>query len=132
MTTQGDYALRCILAIAYKSAKGPVAISRIVEEEHLPSDYTEQLMMKLRHGKLVKSVRGVKGGYLLNRHPSRITLKDVLEAVEGQAFKVICGHKNGRKKKMCSGECVLKGVWMGLKRKIDGYLENKTIASLMK
>ena len=48
----------------------------------------EKILSHVREQGLVKSVRGVKGGYLLNRHPSRITLKDVLEAVEGQAFKV--------------------------------------------
>lgn len=132
ITTQGDYALRCILAIADNGAKKPVSISSIVKQEGLPLDYTEQLLMKLRRRRLVKSVRGAKGGYLLNRSPSGITLKDVLEAVEGEAFKVICDHKNSRRNKRCGGECVLKNVWLDLKRKIDGYLQGRTIASLMK
>lgn len=133
ITTQGDYALRCILSIARNSSRGPVAISRIVEVEGLPLDYIEQLLMKLRRKKLIKSVRGVKGGYLLNRPPDAISLKDVIEAVEGEAFKVICERRQRLKLKKCKGHenCVLKAVWFGLKKEIEEYLKKKSIASLL-
>ncbi len=134
ITTQGDYALRCILNIARNSYEGPVSISRIVNEESLPLDYIEQLLMKLRRHRLIKSVRGVKGGYLLARNPNRINVKDVLEAVEGDAFEVICTRKknvNGKKCVSVNG-CTLKNVWLNLKHRIDVYLERTTVQSLLK
>jgi len=133
ITTQGDYALRCILSIARNYKNGPVAISRIVEDEGLPVDYIEQLLMKLRRKKIIKSIRGARGGYLLNKPPLDITIKDVIEAVEGEAFKIICDRQKKRKIKYCDGVdgCLLKGVWVGLKKEIEGYLDKKTIASLL-
>ena len=133
ITTQGDYALRCILNIAANGLRGPVPISRIAQDEGLPLDYIEQLLMKLRRYKLIKSIRGVKGGYLLEKKPSKISVKDVIEAVEGEAFEVICGrqkHSNGRACSDFSG-CVLKDVWHGLKSHIEGYLEKETIQTLL-
>ena len=133
ITTQGDYALRCILSIARNSKNGPVAISRMVRDEGLSVDYIEQLLMKLRRKKLIKSIRGVRGGYLLNKQTLNITIKDVIEAVEGEAFKIICGRQKKLKGKNCNrfDGCLLKGVWIGLKKEIEGYLEKKTIASLL-
>jgi Rrf2 family protein len=131
ITTQGDYALRCLLNIACRSDKGAVSISRIVEEEGLPQDYIEQLLMKLRRHKLIKSVRGVNGGYLLDKSTSDITVKDVLIAVEGEAFEVICARRNNANKKSCRRDkCVLKTVWLDLKATIDSHLDKITIKDL--
>ena len=132
ITTQGDYALRCVLNIARNSPAGPVSISRMVSEEGLPVDYIEQLLLKLRRCRLIKSVRGAKGGYLLERSASLLNVRDVLEAVEGSAFEVICARRKTKNKK-CKGaeECMLKGVWLGLKKEIDRYLGAATIKSLL-
>ncbi len=133
ITTQGDYALRCVLNIAAKDGSQPVCIGVIADEEKLPVDYIEQLLSKLRRKGLVKSLRGVKGGYILARDPSKITVKDVLEAVEGEAFEMICERFRNLKKKCksASTDCVLRVVWMGLKKRIDEYLEAETIGSLL-
>ena len=132
ITTQGDYALKCILNIAKNGCEKPVSISRMVEDDSLPLDYIEQLLMKLRRKKLIKSVRGAKGGYLLNKKPSLISVKDVLEAVEGEAFEVICFRKKNSKKSCITGsDCVLKDVWQNLKCQIDRYLEKETIGVLL-
>ena len=133
ITTQGDYALKCVLSIAKNCNEGPVSISRMVQDEGLPLDYIGQLLMKLRRCKLIKSVRGAKGGYLLNRDASLISAKDVIEAVEGDAFEVICARKKALNNKKClsSDCCVLKGLWGRLKRRIEECLEKETIQSLL-
>jgi Rrf2 family protein len=132
ITTQGDYALRCLLSIAGQKETGPVPISRIVEEEGLPQDYIEQLLMKLRRRRLIRSVRGVNGGYFLARDTGLITIKDVLEAVEGEAFEVICSRPRSSKKGLCHREsCVLKNVWQDLKILIENRLREITIKDLL-
>jgi Rrf2 family iron-sulfur cluster assembly transcriptional regulator len=133
ITTQGDYALRCILNIASHGKEGPVSIGRIAQDEQLPLDYIEQLLMKLRRKKLIKSIRGARGGYLLNRKAAAVSVKDVLEAVEGEAFEVICSRKKKTKKNKCDGSkgCALKDVWFHLKNQIESYLKDITIEALL-
>lgn len=133
ITTQGDYALKCILRIAADGPQGPVAISRIVEKEGLPLDYLEQLLLKLRRRRLIKSVRGVKGGYLLNAPAASISVAQVLEAVEGDVFELICGRKR-KSGKSCKGSqgCVLKDVWKNLKKKIEAYLDSIGLDELLR
>ena len=132
ITTQGDYALRCLLNIAGQSDKGPVPISRMGQEEGLPLDYIEQLLMKLRRHKLIRSIRGVNGGYLLDREMGAITVKDVLEAVEGEAFEIIClRRKTSLKNKCRSEDCALKDIWLSLKSVIEKHLDKITIKDLV-
>ncbi|MFB3918704.1 MAG: Rrf2 family transcriptional regulator [Candidatus Velamenicoccus archaeovorus] len=133
ITTQGDYALRCILRIAADGPGGPVAISRIVKKEGLPLDYLEQLLLKLRRCRLIKSVRGAKGGYLLNVPAASITVARVLEAVEGDVFEIICDRKR-KDGKVCKGskKCVLRNVWKSLKKRIEAYLGSVGLDELLR
>lgn len=133
ITTQGDYALKCLLRIAQDGKNGPVPISRIVAKEGLPLDYMEQLLLKLKRSRLIKSVRGMRGGYLLNFSPGDITVLRVLQAAGGEVFEVICGRKQKRGK-ICkgSGDCVLKDVWGNLKGRIEDYLGSVTLDQLLK
>jgi len=133
ITTQGDYAVRCLMAIGRLGRKGPVSIRRIVDSEGLPQDYIEQLLLKLRRGRLIKSVRGVNGGYLLSRPPDKITIRDVLTAMEGQAFEVICARNKKAHKSCCRNDekCVLRGVWEGLKGRIEDYLDSVSVQDLI-
>jgi len=133
ITTQGDYAVRCLMAIGRFGQEGPVSIRRIVESEGLPQDYIEQLLLKLRRGRLIKSVRGVNGGYLLSSQPDEITIRNVLEAAEGQAFEVICARNKKARKSCCRSDerCVLRGVWEGLKGRIEDYLGSVSVQDLI-
>jgi len=133
ITTQGDYAVRCLMVIGRSGRKGPVSIRHIVESEGLPQDYIEQLLLKLRRGKLIKSVRGVNGGYLLSGRPQDVSIRDVLTAVEGQAFEVICARNKRARKKCCRNDerCVLREVWKGLKGRIEDYLGSVSVQDLI-
>jgi Rrf2 family iron-sulfur cluster assembly transcriptional regulator len=133
ITTQGDYALRCILNIARHRDGRPVSISCIAQQEGLPVDYIEQLLLKLRRRKLIKSIRGARGGYILAKVAGKVSIGDVLRAVEGAAFEVICSRQKKSKNRKCKGAagCVLKDVWLHLKNRIDKYLEGVSIESLL-
>ncbi|MFA5038077.1 MAG: Rrf2 family transcriptional regulator [Candidatus Omnitrophota bacterium] len=133
ITTQGDYALKCLMRIAQDGPSGPVSISRIVAREGLPLDYLEQLLLKLKRSRLIKSVRGAKGGYLLNTDPDRISVLCVLQAVSGEVFEIICGRKR-KSGKTCKGsdDCALRDVWSHLKGHIEDYLGSVTLDQLLK
>ncbi len=129
ITTQGEYGLRCVLYIKDTAKSHPISIAEISKKESLPKSYVEQLLIKLRRSGIVESVRGAKGGYRLAKNPSKITVKDIIVALEGDTFKIIC--KDTAKKKRCKHlyECNLKEVWIELRESVDRIL-NKTLKEL--
>lgn len=123
ITTRGEYGLRCILSIARKGRDSVVSIREIAEDERLPKDYAEQLLLRLRRAGLVESVRGMHGGYRLGKKATAITVKDVIEALERKTFDGVC-HKYTKADKRCIHlkECGLSLVWKRLKDTIDEVL----------
>jgi Rrf2 family protein len=132
ITTQGVYGLVCVLRIARAKDKQPVSMQIISKEEQLSVDYIEQLLLKLRRADIVKSIRGRTGGYILSRSANRITLKDIVEAVEGRIFEAICLESDKNTKKCLKlSDCSVRKVWLGLRENIEDYLINITIKDLL-
>ena len=132
ITTQGVYGLVCVLRIARESNKHPVSMQTISKEEQLPIDYIEQLLLKLRRDGIVRSIRGRIGGYVLAKSASKITIRDIIESVEGNIFDTIC-FRVSHKKDRCikPRDCLVKPVWLELKKRIEDYLEGITIKDLL-
>ena len=70
VTTQGEYGLRCLARLAVMKGEKPVSVSKLAAAEGLSRDYVEQLLLRLRRAGIVRSTRGVQGGYRLSRKPS--------------------------------------------------------------
>ena len=132
VTTQGVYGLVCILRVARETNGHPVSMKIISKEEQLPIDYIEQLLLKLRRAHIVRSIRGRSGGYVLARSASKITIKDIIESVEGNVFETICFDAHRKDKCIKLKDCLVMPVWLGLKKRIEGYLESITIKDLLK
>lgn len=131
ITTQGEYGLRCVLDIARKKG-GITSIGDISISENLPRDYVEQILLKLRRKRIIKSVRGVKGGYLLARSPKSITVYDIIAALEREIFNIFCDKPKARISRCIhKSDCRLKGLWLQLKRDIEATLKSKTVAALL-
>ena len=81
LTSKGRYAVRAMLDLAFNSKGRPVRLQEISNRQAISLHYLEQLFRKLRTGKVVKSVRGPGGGYILNGNMDEITIKQVLESV---------------------------------------------------
>ncbi|MCB0339874.1 MAG: Rrf2 family transcriptional regulator [Bdellovibrionales bacterium] len=133
ITRWGEYALICALHLARRFSEPVVGGTEIAEIEGIPLQYTYQVLQKLRKGKVVSSVRGAQGGYRLARDPAEINLRDVLVAVEGDTFQIVCEtnpvHLDGRCQE--GSGCDLSNVWRELKVSIDSLLEQKTLASIL-
>ncbi|TAK20466.1 MAG: Rrf2 family transcriptional regulator [Chloroflexota bacterium] len=85
ISSKGDYGLRALVDLAlHHDAGAPVQVKDIARRQNIPEEYLGQLMVGLRRAGLVNSVRGAFGGYLLSRHPSEITVAQVLETLEGE------------------------------------------------
>lgn len=83
ITQEADYSLRVVLHLSRIRVNERVDAATIAEHEHLPLRFLLKLLRKLIKSGIVKSYRGVKGGYSLNKLPKDITLKDVIEAIDG-------------------------------------------------
>ena len=131
-TTQAEYGLICALHLARHGDERPVAAREIAEIENLPGDYTEKVLRRLRQAGLVTSVRGVSGGFRLARDPSAISVKDVIEATEGQTFEVNCDvHPVDADRCDASHGCSIRPVWQALKGRIDALLADISLADLL-
>lgn len=132
ITTRGEYGLRCILYVARHSRDGIVSIREIARGEHLPKDYVEQLLLRLRRAGLIESIRGMHGGYRLAKEPSGITVKDVIEALEKGTFNEVC-HKYIKGSKRCVHlkRCGLSMVWKRLKDSIDDVLREANLKYIL-
>jgi Rrf2 family protein len=82
---QAQYAICGVFDLAYNGQGAPVPVQAIGERQGIPARYLEQIFQRLRRAELVTGKRGPGGGYVLARPASAITLRDVVEAVEGRA-----------------------------------------------
>ncbi len=133
VTTWTEYSLIISLHLAKRAGNGPVAARELADVEKLPADYVEQILLRLRRAGLVESVRGAKGGYLLARHPSAISVRDVMTASEHQTFEVNCAsHPVDAERCSPGSTCSIRPVWHALQQRVDDLLAGISLADLMK
>jgi Rrf2 family protein len=134
ITTWTEYSLILTMHLARRegTSAGPIAARELAEQEGLPADYVEQILLRLRRGDLVTSVRGARGGYRLARDPGAITVLDVMSAAEHQTFEVNCEvHPVDNERCEPGNSCTIRPVWRALKDRIDGLLGQVTLADLL-
>ena len=96
LTTKGRYAVMAMADLASYSKDKPVSLSEISSRQNISLAYLEQLFIHLKEDKLVRSVRGVKGGYALDKPASDIKLSNIFQAVNEEVKTLNC--KKGSKK----------------------------------
>jgi Rrf2 family cysteine metabolism transcriptional repressor len=124
-----DYAARAVLDLAQRYGMGPVRGPDIARRQHIAESFLEQLLTALRKAGVVHSVRGSSGGHVLARPPASLTLKDVVEAVEGR----IAGPPACMPDGFCiaTPDCVLQDVWRDLADAHDRLLGSITFEQLV-
>ena len=138
ITKWGEYGILCCMHIARQSdstresTEKPVGAADIAATQGLPLDYTQQILHRLRKGGVIKSVRGPRGGFMLSKSPSDISLREILHAAEGATFDVIC-EEEAVHENCCDPQrvCALRGVWQELKGCIDELLSRHSLAALI-
>lgn len=106
----------------------PTTIREIAARESISSTYLEQLFVKLRRGRIVESVRGPGGGYVLARPATLIQVDQIIDSVEETLVPVSCMEEDGSC--ACSDQCVTHTVWQGLGEKIRAFLGSITLEDL--
>ena len=131
MSTRGDYASRALLSLAlHESEAGPTSVRDIAERTGLPQPYLEQILLALKGAGLVRSKRGVGGGYVLARPINEIKLSEIVSAVDGPITVGDFGspHQDGA----CDheGQCVLLAIWNDVGEHMRRHLEGYTLADI--
>ncbi|MFH1305707.1 MAG: Rrf2 family transcriptional regulator [Candidatus Omnitrophota bacterium] len=125
LTTKSSYGVRALINLAMVYDRGEaLSVGSVSRKEGLSSDYLEQIFNRLRVRGLVKSVRGPKGGYLLARDPSKVSVYDIVMALEEGIFPGRCFSSGKRKEAICAKaeSCVSREVWGEVARQIEETL----------
>lgn len=128
LTTKGRFAVTAMIDLTLRSGDGPVTLAGISERQKISLSYLEQLFGKLRRYSLVDSVRGPGGGYCLARPGDKITVADIIRAVDEPLDATQCGGKEN-----CKDEhrCMTHDLWATLNAKMYEYLGSVSLADLV-
>ena len=133
ITAQEEYGLRCLLQLA-KAPQGQImSVKEIAAKEGLSHAYVEKLLRVLGRAGLVHSVRGIKGGYVLNRPAAQVTLGEVVRALGSvQTTEHICHQFTGSKNTCVHfSNCGIRSVWSGLTNYIQQFMDHTTVEHLL-
>ena len=133
ITAQEEYGIRCLLQLARAASGEVVSVKAIATKEGLSSAYVEKLLRILGHAGLVHSVRGIRGGYLLNRPPTEVTLGEAVNALGAvQTARRICTVFTGNRASCVHvRDCGIRSVWSGIIGYLQRLLDQTTLASLL-
>lgn len=127
ISAKADYAVRAAIHLA-SSSEFPVTSESIAVAQEIPAKFLEAILSQLRQSGLVKSRRGVHGGYWLSRPASEISVADVIRAVEGP-MALVRGERPEHVAYHGSAEPLME-VWVAVRAALRGVLSNVSLADL--
>jgi len=137
-STKAEYGVRVMAHLASCGGEGPVSLASIADAEGLPLAYLEHLAARLRRAGLVESRRGAHGGYSLARSSERITMAQVVRALEGEIAPIECISADPDGSLVCAREgqpghdpCPTKLLWTRVQGSIIRTLTDMTLADLV-
>jgi len=131
VSTRGDYASRALLSLAlHGDGSSPTSVREIADRTGLPQPYLEQILLALKGAGLVRSKRGVGGGYVLAREPDRIMLSEIVSAVDGPIVAGDFGEPHTAGACDHEGQCVLLAIWASAGAHMRRYLDSFTLADI--
>ena len=130
LTNKGRYAVMAMADLATNADKGPISLTEISIRQNISLAYLEQIFLKLKNNKLVKSSRGANGGYILEKPASEIKLSNIIHAVNEEVKTLNC-KKNS--KKGCNNKftkCITHNLWDQLDQHINSFFETVKLQDL--
>ena len=131
LSTKSRYAVMALADIARFKNNHPISLRDISIRQGISLVYLEQLFLKLKKNEIVKSIRGKKGGYTLNKTPDQIKISDILSAVEEKVKTIGCQKHS---KKGCNGKsakCITHNLWDELETHINVFFQEKKLGDLI-
>jgi Rrf2 family protein len=128
ITREGDYGIRSVLYLARQPFKKISYVNEISEEYKIPRSFLAKILQKLVKAKIVRSYRGVKGGFSLAKQARDISVLEVMEAIEGKMYVNICVAD--KKKCSFSKHCPTHSVWVAAQAKFAEVLKKANFEDL--
>lgn len=131
ISTRVLYGIRAIIYLGLNKDKWPIPLSDIAEHQNIPLRYIEQIFIKFKKADIVKSIRGVKGGYILRDNFEEMTLLEIVEAADNKIIPVWCLNPMSKKKCPIVEDCMMVEVWRGLGEEIKNYLSKIKLKDIL-
>lgn len=132
LSKKAEYAMRALLAMAREPETATFSIQEIAAKEHIPLKFLEQILLALKNGGLLRSKRGVGGGYQFQKAPSRIALGEVITIIDGAFQPITCATHDGQ---ACdcgiAGGCGLGQTFGLLRDQVNAWLNTTTLAHVL-
>ena len=132
LTTKGRYAVMAMADLALFRDKGPISLTDISIRQNISLAYLEQIFIKLKQVNLVKSVRGAKGGYVLDISPEEIKISNIISAVDEEIKTLNCKKESKRGCNNKSYKCITHNLWDQLDQHINSFFEKVKLQDLVK
>ncbi len=129
ISTRSRYGVRLLFELALNYNNGFMLLKDISEKQDISEKYLSNIVILLKSASLVNSARGSHGGYALAKVPSKITIKEIVDVLEGQPYLIECAKNN----KICerSKLCPSQELWKNLETEIGNFLQGITLQNLV-
>ena len=132
LTTKGRYAVMAMADLALFKDEGPISLTDISLRQNISLAYLEQIFIKLKDGNLVKSTRGAKGGYILEKPANEIKISNIISAVDEEVKMLNCKKESKKGCNNKSTKCITHNLWDQLDQHINNFFEKVKLQDLVK
>jgi len=129
LSTKARYGIRALIELALQDKKQPMLLRDIAGKQGISQSYLEQIIGPLVNGGILRSIKGPRGGILLNKEPSAIRVSDIIRLLEGSFAPVDCVDNPD----ICerAADCVTRDVWVQMRDAMNSVLDTKTLQDLV-
>ena len=132
LTTKGRYAVMAMADLALFKDNGPTSLTDISLRQNISLPYLEQIFIKLKNNNLVKSTRGAKGGYVLDKSAHDIKISNIISAVDEEVKMLNCKKDSKKGCNNKSTKCITHNLWDQLDQHINNFFEKVKLQDLIK
>ena len=132
LTTKGRYAVMAMADLALYKDNGPISLSDISLRQNISLPYLEQIFIKLKDSNLVKSTRGAKGGYILEKPANDIKISNIISAVDEEVKMLNCKKESKKGCNNKSTKCITHNLWDQLDQHINNFFDKVKLQDLVK
>ena len=132
LTTKGRYAVMAMADLALYKDNGPTSLTDISLRQNISLAYLEQIFSKLKDNNLVKSTRGAKGGYILEKPANEIKISNIISAVDEKVKTLNCKKESKKGCNNKSTKCITHNLWDQLDQHINNFFEKVKLQDLVK
>jgi Rrf2 family cysteine metabolism transcriptional repressor len=131
LSTKGEYASRAMLELSLNYPKGALHIREISKAQHIPERFLEQILLLLKRAGYLRSKKGQKGGYVLSKAPSEISVAEVIRVMDGPLAPIDCVSVTAHELCPMENSCGLRWLWKDVRDSVARILEKTTFEDLV-